>query len=97
MFEILQEIITLLNEKVKRFPQKFKKEELKDYYLPEERLKLSELLRKIGLFVESILSMETYLVGVIEVNPKKILDDGIRRELIKLIQKMLDSALIFRS
>jgi len=41
--------------------------------------------------------METYLVGVIEVNPKKILDDGIRRELIKLIQKMLDSALIFRS
>jgi len=39
--------------------------------------------------------METYLVGVIEVNPKEILDEGIRKELIKLIFTVLDTNLKF--
>ncbi len=37
--------------------------------------------------------METYLIGVIEVNPKEVLEAGIRKELIKLIAKILDKAL----
>lgn len=40
--------------------------------------------------------MENYLVGVIEVNPKEILDEGIRKELIKLIFTVLDSNLKFK-
>ena len=40
--------------------------------------------------------MENYLVGVIEVNPKDILDEGIRKELIKLIFTVLDSNLKFK-
>lgn len=52
---------------------------------------------RISLFAESILSMETYLVGVIEVNPKEILDEGIRKELIKLIFKVLDKNLVFKT
>jgi len=39
--------------------------------------------------------MEKYLIGVIEVNPKEILDEGIRKELIKLICKVLNKNLIF--
>lgn len=37
--------------------------------------------------------METYLIGVIEVNPKEVLEAGIRKELIKLIAKILDKSL----
>jgi len=51
---------------------------------------------RISLFTESILSMEKYLIGVIEVNPKEILDDGIRKELIKLICNTLDETLVFK-
>jgi len=40
--------------------------------------------------------METYLIGVIEVNPKQILDEGIRKELIKLIFKVFDDNLQFK-
>ena len=57
---------------------------------------MANLTYKISLFTESILGMETYLIGVIEVNPKEILDEGIRKELIKLIHKTLDMCLIFR-
>lgn len=51
---------------------------------------------RISLLTESILSMETYLIGVIEVNPKEILDEGIRKELIKLICRILDRNLKFK-
>jgi len=37
--------------------------------------------------------METYLVGVIEVNPKELLEAGIRKELIKLIAIILEKSL----
>ena len=37
--------------------------------------------------------METYLIGVIEVNPKEVLENGIRRELIKLIASILERSL----
>lgn len=53
------------------------------------------MTHRISLLTESILSMETYLIGVIEVNPKEILDEGIRKELIKLICKILNKNLIF--
>ncbi len=36
------------------------------------------------------------LKGVIEVNPKDIFDDGIIKELIKLIARFLDKSLIFK-
>ena len=42
------------------------------------------------------MAMETYLIGIIEVNPKKILEDGIRKELIKLICKIMDKLLLFK-
>lgn len=51
---------------------------------------------RISLFTESILSMETYLIGVIEVNPKDILDEGIRKELIKLIYRVINDKLVFK-
>lgn len=57
---------------------------------------MSNSIFRISLFTESILTMETYLVGVIEVNPKEILDEGIRKELIKLIFNVLDSHLCFK-
>ena len=41
--------------------------------------------------------MKTYLIGVIEVHPKQILDEGIRKELIKLIFKVFDENLQFKS
>lgn len=37
--------------------------------------------------------MESYLIGVIEVNPKEVLEAGIRKELIKLIANILERSL----
>ena len=50
---------------------------------------------QISVFTESILGVESYLLGVIEVNPKEILDQGLRRELIILIHRILYEYLQF--
>jgi len=40
--------------------------------------------------------MDSYLIGVIEVYPKTILEDGIRKELITLICLFFDKSLVFK-
>ena len=100
VFDVLEIVIKLLSkskDKLVPIPWKFKKEELKDLAQYEKRRKISDSIYRISLFTESILTMETYLVGVIEVNPKEILDEGIRKELIRLIFKVLDSHLTFKA
>ena len=42
-----------------------------------------------------MLAMETTLVGVIEVDPKQLLEDGIRRELVVQIARAMDEILVF--
>lgn len=56
---------------------------------------MAQLTYEISVFAESVLTMESYLVGVIEVNPKEILEAGIKKELIKLIARILDEELVF--
>jgi hypothetical protein len=48
------------------------------------------------VFTDSILNMDSYLIGVIEVYPKTILEDGIRRELIRLICYFFEKTLVFK-
>jgi WASH complex subunit strumpellin len=41
--------------------------------------------------------MEKTLIGIIEVDPKQLLEVGIRRELVEKIVTLIDSMLVFRS
>ena len=41
--------------------------------------------------------METTLVGVVEVDPKQLLEDGIRKELVQKIANAMDKILVFKS
>lgn len=95
VFEILQDIIILITSVLKPLPSKVNKMELKDYAQYEDRNQIAKLTNSIAVFTESILTVEAYLLGSIEVNPREMLDQGVRKELMSLIHKMLDSALYF--
>ena len=49
----------------------------------------------ISTFTEGILLMKTTLVGVIKVDPKQLLEDGIRKELVMQVALALHQGLIF--
>eukprot|EP00825_Cyclidium_porcatum_P009656 TRINITY_DN14930_c0_g1_i1.p1 TRINITY_DN14930_c0_g1~~TRINITY_DN14930_c0_g1_i1.p1 ORF type:complete len:608 (-),score=99.24 TRINITY_DN14930_c0_g1_i1:421-2244(-) len=97
VFDILEKIIQLITQEIKDFPFRLNKNELKDYQFVAQRNQVAQFTYRISLFTQSILNMEKYLIGVLEVNPKEILENGIRKELIKLICKILDKHLIFKT
>ncbi|XP_010788441.1 WASH complex subunit 5 [Notothenia coriiceps] len=59
------------------------------------KLKVAKLTHDISIFTEGILMMKTTLVGIIKVDPKQLLEDGIRKELVKRVGYALHKGLIF--
>lgn len=97
MFIILREIIDLQTNKLSELPTKVEKDRLKEFAQPEDRYRLARATHAVSVFTEGILAMETTLVGIIEVDPKKLLEDGIRKELVNHIATALDQTLSFKT
>ena len=53
------------------------------------------MTHSISVFTEGILAMKSTLYGVIKVDPKKLLEDGIRKELVRLLTYTLHHGLTF--
>lgn len=64
---------------MKTEPLKFDKAELIGLAQFEDRLEIAKYNHEISVFAKSILDMQSYLLGVIKVNPSEILETGIRK------------------
>lgn len=95
IFEILSNVIRLQTDVIKELPTKVDKDKLKDYAQLDERFLVAKLTYSISVFTEGILMMQKTLVGVIELDPKELLEVGIRIELVKHISDALDKGLNF--
>jgi len=71
------------------------KDELRNFTAYEHWFKLARLTHKISVYADGILTMDKTLMGLIEVNPKDILVDGIRKETLGL-SKLLHETFIFK-
>jgi len=96
MFQILNKIIELQTLKIKEFPTKVEKDQLQQYAQLDNRYALARSTHAISLFTEGILAMETTLVGIVKVDPKQLLEDGIRKQLVRKIASTLDSLIRFK-
>ena len=95
MFEILNEIIGVQTNALKELPTKLEKTALNDYAQPAERAQLSKATYEISIFAQGILAMERTFMGVIELDPKQLLEEGIRKQLVKQITETFHTALVF--
>lgn len=80
---------------VKEFEPKLSKEELKEFAKYDERFMLAKITHEISLLTEGMLVLDKVLMGVIEIDPKEILVDGIRKELGRTLADMLHEGFIF--
>lgn len=97
IFAVLKEIVRILVDNLKECPTKLPRKELKDQSQLETRQRLSHLTADISKYANGILAMETTLVGIIQVDPHRLLEDGIRKELTKQITDELHRAIPFDS
>lgn len=97
IFEVLKKIVQLLVSHLKECPTKLARKDLKEQSQVETRHKLAEHTAEIAKFANGILAMESTLVGVIQVDPHQLLEDGIRKELTRQITFELHESLKFDS
>uniref|UniRef100_A0A669BB32 WASH complex subunit 5 n=1 Tax=Oreochromis niloticus TaxID=8128 RepID=A0A669BB32_ORENI len=95
MFTSLAKIIKLQIHDIMEVPTRLDKDKLKDYAQLTARYEVAKLTHDISIFTEGILMMKTTLVGIIKVDPKQLLEDGIRKELVKRVAYALHRGLIF--
>eukprot|EP00004_Rigifila_ramosa_P027670 TRINITY_DN9095_c0_g1_i1.p1 TRINITY_DN9095_c0_g1~~TRINITY_DN9095_c0_g1_i1.p1 ORF type:complete len:1142 (+),score=349.87 TRINITY_DN9095_c0_g1_i1:288-3428(+) len=97
MFQFLDKIIQLQTFSLKEVPTRLDRAEIATYAQLETRQQLAQLTHAVSVFTEGILAMETTLVGVIKVDPKQLLEDGIRKELVLQIATSLHQLLQFKT
>ncbi|KAJ8919831.1 hypothetical protein NQ315_006360 [Exocentrus adspersus] len=95
MFVKLARIIEMQTSVLKELPTRVDKDKLKDYAQLNERFEFAELTHSISVFSQGMRMMKNTLVGVVCLDPKKLLEDGIRKELVLHISKALHAELTF--
>lgn len=83
VFKVLAEIIEIQTNHLKPLPVKFETQYLKDFAQLDERYQLARLTNQVSVFTEGVLAMEQTLLGVVRVEPRRILHDGLRKELVR--------------
>jgi len=95
MFTMLASIVQIQTNHLRELPLRAEKEKLREYAQLDERYQIAKLTHDISIFTESMLMMKTTLVGIIKLDPKRVLEDGIRKELVKQVANALHNGLIF--
>jgi len=58
---------------LKELPPRFEKQFLKDFAQMDERYLLARATQQVSILTEGILAMEATLLGIVEADPKKLL------------------------
>lgn len=95
IFEILARIIEIQTDVLREVPTRLDKSKIRDYAQLDERYTIAKNTYYISVFTEGILMMKKTLVGVVELDPKQLLEDGIRKELVKHLSEALHNSLTF--
>uniref|UniRef100_A0A182IM32 Strumpellin n=1 Tax=Anopheles atroparvus TaxID=41427 RepID=A0A182IM32_ANOAO len=97
MFTILAQIVDLQTNVLRELPARLEKEKMKEYAQFEERFQVAKLTYTLSTFTEGILAMQTTLVGVVELDSKKLLEDGIRRKLVQNVSEAFHQQVLFNA
>lgn len=96
MFAVLSEVIQINAAELAELPVKVERASLREWAQLEPRHRLARATHRIAVLTEGVLCMQTTLLGVVKVDPKELLTDGIRRELVAQLSSALHSGLSFK-
>jgi WASH complex subunit strumpellin len=96
MFAILSEVVAINASELRELPVKVVRTELREWSQLAPRHRLARATHRVSVLTEGVLTMQTTLLGVVKVDPKELLEDGIRSELVKQLSHALQSGLTFK-
>ena len=95
VFGILVQISDIFERRLQRLPTKIQGDKLGAYAQLGERYKLSMMAHEISIFADGVLSMDNSIIGGIEINPRKLLDEGLRKEMVQHVSELMNDVLQF--
>jgi WASH complex subunit strumpellin len=95
VFSLLSRVARIRAEQLKALPVRFEAGQLKDLSCLDARYELAKRTHQIATFTEGVRRQEKTFMGVIEVDPSKILFDGIRKQLVEQVCRALDIGMRF--
>lgn len=97
IFELIGSIITIQTDNIiGSMPSKIPLDHLKDYCLSDQRFKMLELTSKISDYAKGIMTMPRTAIGLVRLDSKQLLEDGMRSELVKRMSDSIQSTLQFQ-
>jgi len=97
VFDMLNDIVQLEANTLKPLPMKLERKLLKQFSQLDARYKLARTTHRVSVFTEGILNMKVTLLGVVEVEPTQLLEEGIRKELVFRIAEALHTVMQFQA
>jgi WASH complex subunit strumpellin len=95
IFKELDLVSQIMSKDVKEFKVKINKDTLKEQTLFDQRFILAKKTHEITLLTQGMLVLDRTMMGIIELDPKEILVDGLRKELCRKLSTMLHYEFIF--
>ena len=95
IFKIINDIEYIQTHKMVVIPNRVEAKNLKNYSQLESKFELSKLTHQVSVFTEGISVMEKTLLGIIQVEPRLILQQGLRRELVRQLAKAMHHTIYF--
>nr|XP_018671591.1 WASH complex subunit 5 isoform X1 [Ciona intestinalis] len=95
MFGLLARIVKIQTTQIHELPTRLEKDKMREYAQLDARYEVAKLTHGISVFTEGVLMMKTTLVGIIKIDPKQLLEDGIRKELVMQVAHAMHKMLIF--
>ena len=95
IFKELDLVSRIMSTHVKEFKVKINKDTLKEQTLFDQRFTLAKKTHEITLLTQGMLVLDRTMMGIIELDPKEILVDGLRKELCRKLATMLHHEFVF--
>jgi len=97
VFKILDKITEINTTKLTSLQAKIERKYLKDAAQLYERYSLAKLTYNVSVFTRGILNMHTTLLGILKLDPRQALQDGIRKQLVHNVASAMNEHLLFES
>lgn len=97
MFAILSEVVRINADEMSELPVKVVRTELRDWSQLEPRSRLARATHRVSVLTEGVLAMQSTVLGTVEIDPKELLEEGIRTELVRQLSHALQQGLTFKS
>ncbi|KAL1129465.1 hypothetical protein AAG570_013991 [Ranatra chinensis] len=95
VFTLMAKIAHIQTHLIPELPDRLEKDKMKEYAQLEHRFEVAKLTHEVSVFSSGLLNMKATLVGIVRLDPKQLLEDGINKELTSHISKALNTGLVF--